>query len=775
MVYNNSTNNLQEGQGKKRSGDVSKTTIHNKKPFSNSKPPKLWHKSISPEPIGMHPKINDVYEERLGSLSRNPESINPTNIRNNNISIKKGPLLAASLIPSRSPTSSLSTNYKIAAGKGRGDPKYKIGGSKNRIKIKLGGTRNQLAAQRSLPGHGGAVSPPMLTLPELHNENSGSSAKGVGAKNILFTKSKGDLNEKYTLNNTTGNLGRIFSQSPTPQSTTNIISPPFNKNNETLLSSTNSISLKLELEKLCQIREVGNNLHNLQNREAKTEEVIYLEKLEDADLDLESIISEQEISPINRARHKGSEVEKNINTHNMYKLPSYSEAMVRTTSTSLDLELTTRLQRIPRSQTEISDNHASTEKIKAYNDTLERIINLDGDYGELLRKIKDGYNEAFLSYRSTRRTTPCSSPNKLGVLQNEIEELGRVNRLLSAQNEGLMGDNSKYKIEIKGLNKSLGESQTQLEVERQKHKGIQNASEELKALNSGLKTQVNILQSDCNSKHCSIEKYKELSNQSNKLEKALLIQEENIQTLTTDLDYYKQREQKLLYLLYLLQKKSCPVQEVFENEVKSIPTAKIQQFIDEKMNIEAVEEIKDSEEMLECKNKDISSKCTKKKQLNSSFDSEASYEPIVFGPTHKPKKPSIVPLLDMRKVGHYYSTSSASDSIISHSQALSEQIHPGNYEGTMEYFENFYAKNGDKLVNEVDEEVREEEYQDMILMNVNEQSTSHGILPDYSKTGSSKNSTIKKLRISEGGSLLSGGGFLTPKSMVNASIDPEFE
>ncbi len=47
-----------------------------------------------------------------------------------------------------------------------------------------------------------------------------------------------------------------------------------------------------------------------------------------------------------------------------------------------------------------------------------------------------------------------------------------------------------------------------------------------------------------------------------------------IKKLTRKLDYQKNKESKFLYLLFTLQNKGYPVNEIYESEVKEIPTAR---------------------------------------------------------------------------------------------------------------------------------------------------------------------------------------------------------
>lgn len=48
-----------------------------------------------------------------------------------------------------------------------------------------------------------------------------------------------------------------------------------------------------------------------------------------------------------------------------------------------------------------------------------------------------------------------------------------------------------------------------------------------------------------------------------------------------ELDYGKQRENKLMFFLFILKEKGFPISEVFEDEIKDIPTTRFSTHFDD--------------------------------------------------------------------------------------------------------------------------------------------------------------------------------------------------
>ena len=49
----------------------------------------------------------------------------------------------------------------------------------------------------------------------------------------------------------------------------------------------------------------------------------------------------------------------------------------------------------------------------------------------------------------------------------------------------------------------------------------------------------------------------------------------------SELDYGKQRENKLMYFLYLLQHQGVPIYEIFDKSIKDLPTSRFSHELDD--------------------------------------------------------------------------------------------------------------------------------------------------------------------------------------------------
>lgn len=129
-----------------------------------------------------------------------------------------------------------------------------------------------------------------------------------------------------------------------------------------------------------------------------------------------------------------------------------------------------------------------------------------------------------------------------------------------------------------------------------------------------------------------------------------------------------------MYLVYILQNKGFPVNEIFDTEVKSIPTMRFQEFLDSNPEIE--EQMHGEEPDKE----DI-------KNLFS-FRSDDSYERLTTGPILVKKRPNFVPKLNLVGLPEYESSSDEEDN------APSKQVqgNHANYQESLKYIENFYNK-----------------------------------------------------------------------------------
>jgi hypothetical protein len=118
------------------------------------------------------------------------------------------------------------------------------------------------------------------------------------------------------------------------------------------------------------------------------------------------------------------------------------------------------------------------------------------------------------------------------------------------------------------------------------------------------------------------------------------------QILADEISYLKLREKKVMYLIYVLQNRGYPVNQVFEQEVKHIPTLRFQEFLD--------------------KNPDITDNMPSPGTINDSknyysFRSDDSFDLLCTGPNITKKRPSNVPPLNLYGLPEYESSSDEED------------------------------------------------------------------------------------------------------------------
>jgi hypothetical protein len=93
-----------------------------------------------------------------------------------------------------------------------------------------------------------------------------------------------------------------------------------------------------------------------------------------------------------------------------------------------------------------------------------------------------------------------------------------------------------------------------------------------------------------------------------------------------------------MYLVHVMQGKGYPVTQIFEQQVKPIDTMRFEEFLIQK----------EKEQMLE---DELNA------QVDFSFNSDDSFEPIVSGPQMRPKKPACVPYLNLDGLPEYVTSS----------------------------------------------------------------------------------------------------------------------
>lgn len=216
-------------------------------------------------------------------------------------------------------------------------------------------------------------------------------------------------------------------------------------------------------------------------------------------------------------------------------------------------------------------------------------------------------------------------------------------------------ENNDLKSSLQNLNKDLG----------LKDKSIVEVNKEISKLKKAKK--------DTEKRYAEMEEYaKEVKKNSGKWfgkydeEKVLkeiqsLIKENEdvkgiARELKAEIEYGKQRENKLMYFLFLMQQKNYPVFDIFEEHIKDLPTSRFSTNLDDKFKEIYIEQKKRMKELGMIGDYDIacSERAVKLKKLDqqteASFFTEESYEPIVAGPMPKLSKPKFVPGLDFKQM-----------------------------------------------------------------------------------------------------------------------------
>ena len=100
---------------------------------------------------------------------------------------------------------------------------------------------------------------------------------------------------------------------------------------------------------------------------------------------------------------------------------------------------------------------------------------------------------------------------------------------------------------------------------------------------------------------------------------------------TKEIDYLRQKENKLMYLFFLLHKRGVEVNEVYDSKLKDVPTERFNEWVKEHIDEDEPPEI--------------------------SFESDASFSPIEKGPMPQPIKPEWVPKLNFETIPDYVTSS----------------------------------------------------------------------------------------------------------------------
>ena len=257
---------------------------------------------------------------------------------------------------------------------------------------------------------------------------------------------------------------------------------------------------------------------------------------------------------------------------------------------------------------------------------LNKLSKMSPNYSGILQKIRDCYNNCI-------KTAVADNENK----GKELKKLRKENADLKKKIEDIeRAVESKDKVlaevnkEIAKLKKSKKETEKQFEAMEQYANDLKKKSEQF----LGKYDQQKVL--------------KEV--------KDLLKENEDIKCiareLKSEIEYGKQRENKLMYFLFLMQQKNYPVFEIFEEHIKDLPTSRFSTNLDDKFKEIYIEQKKKMKSMGLIGDYDIacSERAHKMRKLDQetemSFFTEESYEPINAGPAPKKEMPRGVPALD---------------------------------------------------------------------------------------------------------------------------------
>lgn len=122
--------------------------------------------------------------------------------------------------------------------------------------------------------------------------------------------------------------------------------------------------------------------------------------------------------------------------------------------------------------------------------------------------------------------------------------------------------------------------------------------------------------------------------------------------IKSELDYGKQRENKLMYFLFVLQQKGYPVFEIFEQNIKNIATSRFSTNLDEEYKNIYYQEQKKNFKKSKCKMGLLRTYDEQKmeklsERMEQSFKSDESTLPLELGKPLMMSKPSKVPEINL--------------------------------------------------------------------------------------------------------------------------------
>lgn len=267
---------------------------------------------------------------------------------------------------------------------------------------------------------------------------------------------------------------------------------------------------------------------------------------------------------------------------------------------------------------------------EAADETIKKLAKMATQYSSVLNKIRDCYNNCI-------KTAIADSEGKSKKIKDIKKELSEVNKKEKEFEKAL---------EIK--DKALQEANKEISKLKKSKKEVDRRYEELEEYTNEVKKKSDQFLG----KYDQQKVLKEI--------KDLIKENEDIKCiareLKSEIEYGKQRENKLMYFLFLMQQKNYPVFEIFEDNIKDLPTSRFSTNLDDKFKEIYIEQKKKMKSLGLIGDYDIacSERAHKMRKLDQeteiSFMTEESYEPINSGPAPRLNKPKIVPALNFNKM-----------------------------------------------------------------------------------------------------------------------------
>jgi hypothetical protein len=185
---------------------------------------------------------------------------------------------------------------------------------------------------------------------------------------------------------------------------------------------------------------------------------------------------------------------------------------------------------------------------------------------------------------------------------------------------------SKSKENEKILVKRIGKLEYENEVINKKYKDTKDGSNNLKFefKRNSQESAISAISSDQS-------KNEKFSHMIQPLMNEIVAFKEKVDIQAKEIDYLRQKENKLMYLFFILHRRGVDVNGVYENELKDVPTDRFNEWVKEHMDDEEPPSL--------------------------SFDSQGSYSLICEGPMLHPNRPDNVPKLNLVTIPDYITSS----------------------------------------------------------------------------------------------------------------------